>query len=256
MGDGGTVHRRHEDGIGVLTLENRARRNALSASMLEQIAATFDDWSTTRDVRAVVVRGAEGVFSAGADLSELGGSTPAAFDRFDELFRDACLAVREFPAPVIAEIRGHCLGGGLSLALEADIRLATRSSRFAIPAARIGIAYYDVGPLIRAVGQGQAAAILFAGDTIDGVEAERIGLVMSAVDDGELDDRVSDLARRIAKNAPLSIRASKAALRDAACSDEPSPAVVALAEQCRRSHDLVEGLAAFAEGRTPAFDGE
>ena len=83
MGDGGTVHRRHEDGIGVLTLENRARRNALSASMLEQIAATFDDWSTTRDVRAVVVRGAEGVFSAGADLSELGGSTPAAFDRFD-----------------------------------------------------------------------------------------------------------------------------------------------------------------------------
>jgi len=142
------------------------------------------------------------------------------------------------------------------LALEADIRLATRSSRFAIPAARIGIAYYDVGAADPSGRPGTGGGERVRRGHIDGVEAERIGLVTRAVDDAELNDRVIDLARRIAANAPLSIRASKAALREAVRSADPSPAVVALAEQCRRSHDLVEGLAAFAEGRTPAFDGE
>ena len=256
MSDEGTVLRRRHGGVGVLTLSNLARLNALSPSMLERIAVTLDDWRARSDVRAVVIRGARGTFSAGADLSVLGGSTPAAFARFDELFHGACGAVREFPAPVIAEIRGHCLGGGLSLALEADIRVAARTSRFGIPAARIGIAYHDVGPLVRAVGYGPAAIILFAGDTIDGIEAERIGLVTRAVDEVDLVDQVKSLAQRIAANAPLSVRASKAALRDVFYRSDLSPTVVALAEQCRTSRDLSEGLAAFSERRTPVFRGE
>jgi enoyl-CoA hydratase/carnithine racemase len=254
--DESTVRRRRTDGIGTLTLSNPARLNALSPLMLERIADALDDWHAGSDVRAVVIRGAHGAFSAGADLSALGGSTPAAFGRFDELFHRACRAVREFPAPVIAQIEGHCLGGGLSLALEADVRLAARTSRFGIPAARIGIAYVDVGPLVRAVGYGAAATILFAGDTIDGDEAERIGLVTRAVDEADLVDQVGSLARRIAANAPLSVRASKAALRDLVRRADVSPIVVALAEQCRTSGDLSEGLAAFSERRTPVFRGE
>src|SRR5580765_4180642 len=109
MSDEGTVLRRRHGGVGILTLSNLARLNALSPSMLERIAVTLDDWRARGDVRAVVIRGAQGTFSAGADLSVLGGSTPAAFARFDELFHGACDAVREFPVPVIAEIRGHCL---------------------------------------------------------------------------------------------------------------------------------------------------
>jgi enoyl-CoA hydratase len=257
MADGeGTVRRRRADGVGILTLNNPARLNALSPLMLERIADTLDDWQSGREVRVVVIRGAHGAFSAGADLSVLGGSTPAAFARFDELFQRACRAVREFPAPVIAQIQGHCLGGGLSLALEADVRLAARSSRLGIPAARIGIAYHDVGPLVRAVGYGAAAVILFAGDTIDGGEAERIGLVSRAVGEADLVDQVGSLARRIAANAPLSVRASKAALHDAYRRADVSPMVVALAEQCRSSRDLSEGLAAFSERRKPVFHGE
>jgi enoyl-CoA hydratase/carnithine racemase len=256
MDDESTVRRRRAGGIGTLTLDNPARHNALSPSMLERIAVTLDDWSARGEIRVVVIRGAHGSFSAGADLSMLGGSTPAAFARFDELFRGACRAVRDFPAPVLAEIHGHCLGGGLSLALEADVRLAARTSRFGIPAARIGIAYQDVGPLVRAVGYGPAAIILFSGDTIDGIEAERIGLVTRAVDDADLANQVRGLAQRIAANAPLSVRASKAALRDVVHRSDVSPTVAALAEQCRTSRDLSEGLAAFAERRTPVFEGE
>jgi enoyl-CoA hydratase/carnithine racemase len=256
MADDPTVRRRRADGVGILTLSNPARLNALSPSMLERIAVTLDEWQAGSDVRVVVIRGGHGAFSAGADLSALGGSTPAAFARFEESFQRACRAVREFPAPVIAEIQGHCLGGGLSLVLEADVRLASRTSRFGIPAARIGIAYLDVGPLVRAVGYGAAATILFAGDTIDGDEAERIGLVTRTVDEADLVDQVGSLAQRIAANAPLSVRAAKAALRDACRRADVSPMVVALAERCRSSRDLSEGLAAFSERRTPVFHGE
>jgi enoyl-CoA hydratase len=155
-------------------------------------------------------------------------------------------------------INGPCFGGGVAVALDADIRIASSAARFAIPAARLGAGYglAETAALVRAVGVGEASAILFSGAAFDAQTALRIGLVQEVVGPGALAGRVAELAGRIAGNAPLSVRAAKAAIRAA---DRPAEDARAEAERliadCAASADLAEGRAAFLAKRPPHFSG-
>ena len=160
---------------------------------------------------------------------------------------------------MIARIAGFCLGGGLGIAMQADIRIAADDAKFGIPAARLGIAYgFDmVGRLVSLVGQAHARLLLFGGDRIDAAEALRIGLVNQLVPAAELAATVDKLARTMAGNAPLSLSGMKLildqVLRDPA--ERDMDAVAHSVATCFDSADYREGRTAFMEKRPPRFQG-
>ncbi len=251
-----------DDGIGLITFNQPAKRNAMSVDMWSGLAEALNGWREDPSVRVVVMTGAGAkAFVSGADISqfEKQRSNDDARREYDEATKPGREALSSFDKPLIARIRGYCLGGGLAIAMRADIRLAAIDSEFGIPAARLGIAYgFDaVQELVSLVGPAHARMILYSGQRIDAREAERIGLVNAMVPDEELSDRVVDLARTIADNAPLSVRASKLTvnqvLRDESARD--MDAVHAATEACFNSDDYREGRTAFMEKRRPQFAG-
>src|SRR5207244_1449340 len=156
-------------------------------------------------------------FISGADISEFGERRTSAQSRaeFDRAGDELGHAWAELGAPVIAMIRGYCIGGGLLVAMQADIRIASEDAQFGVPAARLGLGYGygGVKQLIDTVGAGWTSEILFSGRRLPADVAERIGLVNRVVPGMRLKDEVFDLARAIASNAPLTIAACKAAMR-------------------------------------------
>jgi enoyl-CoA hydratase/carnithine racemase len=164
-----------------------------------------------------------------------------------------------FPKPTIARIRGFCLGGGLAIAMQTDLRIASEDSEFGIPAARLSIAYAFDGlrNLVNLVGPAHARMILYTAKRIDAAEAERIGLINKMVTEDDLNDVVLEIARTIADNAPLSVAASKVTisevLKDPA--DRDMEAVRAAGKLCFDSADYKEGRRAFMEKRRPVFVG-
>jgi len=156
-------------------------------------------------------------------------------------------------------IRGFCMGGGLLTALQADMRIAAEDSQFGVPAARLGLGYGfgGVTTLMNLVGPAWTAEILYSARRFSAAEALQMGLVNRVVPAASLHDEVMTLAGTIARNAPLTIAASKAAIREASRSPERRDLakVEALIEACFQSEDYVEGQRAFAEKRPPAFTG-
>lgn len=244
-------------GIGWLTFDNEERHNALTMTMAGEVVAVLERYAADNDVRVIVIRGAgERAFMSGADINEQG--------REPDLFRHTAHHMLERLAaidkPVVAMIRGYCFDGGVAVALQADIRVAADSSTFSIPAARIGIAYpwNSVAPLVTLVGSAAAADMLFTGRRLDVGEAREIGLVQRVYPGDRLRAEVEALVGQVAANAPLSVRASKAAIR--ACRpDPPTDELVRLDELlrvCEQSADYQEGQLAFRERREPRFAGE
>ena len=253
---------RIEGGVGWMTYNNPARLNAMSLDMVEAVPVILDHFERSDAVRVAVVTGAGGrAFVSGADISEFGEKRTAADARahYDNVAAAAGRAWVGFSKPIIAMIRGYCIGGGLLTALQADIRIATEGSQFGVPAARLGLGYGygGVEKLVHLVGPAWAAEILFSARRLNHDDALRAGLVNRVVPDGELETQVAELAATIAGNAPLTVKALKAALRetgrDPAKRDLDS--VNALVEACFRSEDYREGQAAFMEKRTPDFKG-
>ena len=258
---GGKMLAEVDSGIGLITFNNPERRNAMSVEMWQGLVEILDRFEADPAVRVLVLTGAGAkAFVSGADISQFDSQRADAnaqqeYDRITSAARDR---LGRFPRPVIARIRGYCLGGGVALALQADLRIAAEDSEFGIPAARLGLAYGPamVRQLVALVGSGHARMLLYTGTRIDAREAARIGLVNQVVPDADLSDVVVDLARTIADNAPLSIRAAKLAVTaaenpDAVDRDELDAAVAA----CFDSEDYKEGRAAFAEKRSPRFRG-
>jgi enoyl-CoA hydratase/carnithine racemase len=250
------------DGIGWVVYNNPERHNAMTFDMQAAVPRILDALATDPEVRVVVVRGAgQKAFVSGADISEFADKRTAADARaaYDEVLNAAWTAWRRIDKPVIAMIRGFCIGGGLLTAMKADIRIAAEGSEFAVPAARLGLglAYDSVAELVSIVGPGWAAELAFSAHRIDAAEALRIGLVNHVVPDAELEARVRDLAGRIAANAPLTLRQVKVALREvrSAPAAQDVEAVQRLVDACYRSEDYREGQAAFAEKRHPRFRG-
>jgi len=256
---GGKMLSEVDDGVGLITFNQPEKRNAMSVDMWLGLGEILTAFAADDAVRAVVLTGAgHKAFVSGADISQFDtqradGNAQVQYDRLTSAGRAQLGA---FPKPVIARVRGFCLGGGLGIAMQADLRIAGEDSRFGIPAAKLGIGYgmEMVRKLVSLVGPAQARLLLYSGARVDGAEAARIGLVNRMVPNEELTEVVLQLAREIADNAPLSVRAAKLAV--AATVD---PAGVAAAEAavlaCFDSADYREGRAAFAEKRKPKFAG-
>lgn len=253
----------HKEGaIGWITFNNPARHNAVSMSMWESIPAALEAFERDPDVRLVVVRGAgEKAFISGADISEFEEkrSSEEASLAYNAAGDAAFRALHEFPKPIIAMIRGFCIGGGCGVAVCCDIRIAADDAVFSIPAGRLGLGYrYEgISRLIDVVGPSFACEIFFTARKFDAREAIAMGLINRLVPASELEAYVRNYAAMIADNAPLTLAAVKrsvlerckdAEVRDLArCQD--------MVDACFASADYVEGRTAFMEKRRPVFKG-
>lgn len=250
-----------DDAVVELRLDRPERKNAINAAIWQAFPGIFHAIEDDREIHAVILTAAGPDFSAGADISEFSTlRKDAATARIYEATNSAAFrAVRHCRKPVIAGIRGICFGGGFGLAAAADIRIATHDARFCVPAARLGLAYPQdaVVDIVSALGSQMARLMLFSAGITDAEAARSCGFLAEVVENGALDGRLTALARQIAANAPLSVAASKAAIR-AVISDDPKDAEAAaqLGDRTFDSEDYAEGRAAFAEKRTPVFTGK
>lgn len=249
-----------EDRVAVLTLAHPGRRNAISAPMWDRIAGFAKEAGERGDIRLVVLRGSEGTFSAGADISgfEALRSGEADAASYDDLVESTCRAVESIPQPVIAAIEGLCLGAGASLAASCDIRIACESASFGVPAARLGLGYDARGieRFRRVFGHVPTLELLLTAQRIPAARAHQLGAVSALAAPGRLDAEVQAWSRRLVANAPLTQRAAKTALRAIARGDAALRALAdEQARQADASDDYREGRAAFAEKREPRFEG-
>ena len=251
-----------DGGVAVVTFSNPAKHNALTAAMRDALPGLLTALQADAGVRVVVLTGAgDKAFISGADISEFGErrTDPAARADYDASWERANRAWQALGKPVIAMIRGYCIGGGLLTALQADIRIASEDSQFGVPAARLGLGYRFPGvtALTELAGPARAAEILFSARRFPAAEALRMGLVNRVVPAAELRAEVMSLAADIARNAPLTVAACKAAIREAGrpAGQRDLTRVEAMVEACFRSEDYREGQRAFAEKRPPAFTG-
>ncbi len=236
------------EGIALLTF-NVPPRNAACATDLGNVADVLGRYAEDPAIRVVVLTGAgyqAFVTDPEAEDMEDIAEHAAACNRAQD-------ALAAFPKPVIARIRGDCIGAGLLLALHADLLIAAEDSAFALPAARWGSAYTPatVAALVGLVGPQQAKQLLLTGWQVEARQALQIGLVTMVVPDGDLSDTVVDLAREIADNAPLAVTAMKRMV-----AHPGDRALGSLVEACRVSQDHQAGIAARKKGRRPAFSGQ
>jgi enoyl-CoA hydratase len=259
---GGKMLAAKEDGIGLITFNQPEKRNAMSVEMWVGLGEILDTFAEDSSVRVVILTGAGSkAFVSGADISQFDKlrSNADAQQEYDRMTSVGRNKFSEFRKPTIARIRGFCLGGGLAIAMQTDLRIAEVDAEFGIPAARLSIAYGFDGlrNLVNLVGPAHARMILYTGKRIDAAEAQRIGLINRMVPDDDLNEVVLDIARTIADNAPLSVAASKLTitevLKDPA--DRDMDAVRAAGKLCFDSEDYKEGRRAFMEKRAPVFTG-
>jgi enoyl-CoA hydratase/carnithine racemase len=260
--DGAILSSLADFGIGHLTFNRPEKRNALTDRMWRAIPDALNWLIRERDAKVVIIQGAGARdFSAGADIGEFETlRRDAATARVYEAGNSAAFAaIRTCPVPVIAAIRGICFGGGFGIAAAADIRIADDTARFAIPAARLGLAYPvdAVQDLVRALGDQRARHALFSAREFPASEAREHGCLLKLCPPGALDAEVAALARAIAAAAPLSVRASKAAIaaHSSALTDDLAKAATH-ADATFNSRDYAEGRAAFMERRAPRFTGK
>jgi enoyl-CoA hydratase/carnithine racemase len=246
-----------------LVLARPERRNAVTASMLAQVAEALGILAADAGIRAIVLAGDGPDFCAGADLGELEAARASGGGReYARTVEDALLAVEGHPVPVIAQVQGAALGAGCQLVLACDLAVAAEDARLGIPSARLGVVIdlQNIDRLVRAVGGKRAGAMLLAGHVCTGPEAARWGLVNDVVPPSDLEERATALAAAVARSAPLSVRGSKLGIRavTAPAGEDPATATEAFeraAEAAFASDDLAEGIRSFRERRPPSFEG-
>jgi enoyl-CoA hydratase/carnithine racemase len=245
-------------GVTRLRISNPAKRGALDHEILDTLAATVQDL----DARCLVLTGDDRMFSAGYDIGNLDEQNFA--ERSEKLvahpFHDALEALDAYKYPVIASLNGHAIGGGLELALTADMRIAARGIKLGMPPAKLGLIYSHTGlrKFLDVIGAAHTSELFHTGRNIDADRAAEIGLVNHVVDGDNLEGFVLDLAAEIASNAPLALKGNKRvirALRDAraALPADLEKELVELRESCFYSEDFREGVRAFGEKRPPEW---
>src|SRR3954468_18786124 len=254
---------RKDGNVGYVIFNNPERHNAVSLDMWARTSEILEDFAKDNDVRVVVFTGAGGKsFVSGADISKFESerSSLEATKVYNATVAKANESIYEFPKPTIAMIRGYCIGGGLGLAVCCDLRICSDNSRFAVPAAKLGLGYSYAGlrRLTDVVGPAFAREIFFTARQFDTEEAKAMGLVNRVVPEAELEAYVKNYAETIAGNAPLTVKAVKYIVGEVT-KDESKRNLARCAEmvdQCFASNDFIEGRRAFMEKRKPAFTGK
>ncbi len=259
---GGKMLASAQGGIGRITFNQPEKRNAMSVEMWEGLGQILEGFTADPTIRVVVLTGAgDMAFVSGADISqfEQQRGDDAARLEYDRKTAFGRKVFDEFTKPTIARIQGFCVGGGLAIAMNADLRIASEQSQFGIPAAKLGISYgfSGVRRLVQLVGPAEARMLLYTGDRIPASEARAIGLINRCVALSELDATVDRIAQTIATNAPMSVISMKRTVTEA-CKDEAAVNLNAINESvgaCFNSADYREGRRAFMEKRKPVFTG-
>ena len=259
---------------GKLTLEKRgaagwvifdqpAKRNAINNAMWRALPEAMDELERDAAIRCVVLRGAgTEAFSAGADISEFDKirSAEGAVAKYDGLLDRVLHSIQGSLKPSVAMIHGYCFGGGLEIALACDLRYCGESGKFAIPAAKLGLAYNIEGHnrLVQTVGHARAREIMFLGRRYDAAEALAMGLVQRVLPDADLEGFVGGVVTTLCENAPLAIANSKTLIEEytKALGAPDAGRMTAAMERCAASADYKEGRRAFMEKRKPRFTGK
>jgi len=246
-----------QDQVAEVTVDDIAKHNAMSLAMWEALRLAFEEIDGRSDIRVCLLRGAgEKAFVSGANISEFEKqrSSQSTVTKYNNSVRSAQRSIRHCRVPVIAAISGVCYGGGLGIALSCDLRYASPSARFCIPAARMGLGYDDENMkiILQNLGPQAAAELLYSASVYDAISAQSMGIVRSRVDN--VFEFCSELAHQIARNAPLTIQAAKKTLLALAEGSDLASVKTAI-DNCFKSKDYAEGRLAFAEKRSPYFTG-
>jgi enoyl-CoA hydratase/carnithine racemase len=251
---------RRDGAIGWLVFNNPERRNAVSLDMWEAIPRVLDDFGADSAIRVVVLTGAgDKAFVSGADISqfEKERSSAESVKRYDEIGERAQARLASYEKPLLAMIRGYCLGGGVGIASACDLRIAADDARFGIPAAKMGLGYRatSMKKLVDIVGKPAALEIMITARQFSADEALRMGLVHKVVPVTELETTTRAYCDMIAANAPLTIRTAKRVIGEVLKSDYDAAACDRWVKECFESEDYREGRRAFMEKRKPVFKG-
>jgi enoyl-CoA hydratase/carnithine racemase len=248
--------------IGWITFNNPERRNAVSLAMWEALAAIVRAYDADPAVRVIVLKGAgDKAFVSGADISEFEEkrSSADAIAHYNRAGEIATETLERAGKPTIAMVRGFCIGGGVSIALCCDLRIAAEGAKFGVPAAKLGLGYgfEGVRRLVGVVGPSYAKEIFFTARQFTAREAMAMGLANRVLPDAELEAGVREYAGTIAANAPLTVASIKTIVDEVM--KDPAARDLAHCEdtvkRCFASADYVEGRRAFMEKRKPAFQG-
>ena len=255
------VHSHLHGAVLHITIDNQARLNAFTAAMWAALPRMINEAERNADVRVIVLKGAgDKAFSAGADISEFEQTrTAAKAAEYDALNNVAFDTLAACAKPTIGMINGFCLGGGLEVALCCDLRVASTTSQFSVPAAKLGIGYNPrwMRPMLGVVSAARAKELLFTGRRFSASDAAAMGLVNTVVEASALASTTTALAEEIANNAPLSIFAAKRCIDELAANParQDMTELDALVAACFASDDYIEGRRAFMDKRKPAFKG-
>ena len=261
-GERGRVDLKCEESIALVTLSHPGRLNAITVSMWQELARVFAKLSSDESLRCIVLRGEGGNFAAGADIREF-PQQRADFDGVvnyhTRILAPALSAIASCIHPVIAEIRGVCVGGGLEIASQCDMRIASADARFGVPINRLGfpMAPDEMRGLLKLAGPAITLEILLEGRVFGADEAMSKGLLTRIVPAEQLHEHVMGIAGRLAKGAPLAARINKQTVARLNSSSEPlSDAELTNLFRYAHSRDHHEGVRAFLAGTEPVFTGE
>jgi enoyl-CoA hydratase len=258
----GRVHARTDGPIGWIVFDNPGRHNAMSVAMWEALPGAVEALTADPAVRVIVLRGAgDQAFVSGADISQFDEvrDSVEANQRYEALGNAGMSRLADCPKPTIAMLQGWCLGGGMAITLNCDMRIADESLRYGIPAARLGIGYRWPGikKLVDTVGAPNAREIFLTARRYTAHDALRMGYVSRVVARGELEAAVREECALLAANAPLTMTSVKIAI-DEICRAGPQIDAARIEDATRRayeSQDFIEGRQAFMQKRKPVFQG-